>query len=89
MTGNYENLEAYRVDVYGKERNDFELCLAAINAQANSIALVCRALDGMGHEMTDNQHTQVLTVAHETLKHALDVINEVIAVLPDCEVEEC
>ena len=80
-------IEAYREDVGGNARNDFDMCLAAISAQSDSMALVCRALDGMDQEMTDNQHTQVLTASHETLKNALDVINEALTVLADCEVQ--
>ena len=77
-------LEPYRVDVYGNEREDFHMCLAALNDQCDKIALVHRAMDGMSQEVTDNQHSQVLMAAYDTLGTAVAVMNKALTVLADC-----
>lgn len=86
MMGNYETLEPYRVDVYGNVRGDFDTCLSALNDQADNVALVHRALDGMNDETTDNEHAQVLTAAHDTLGRAVQIINKALMLLADCAV---
>ena len=86
MMGNYETLEPYRVDVYGNERDDLTMCLSALNDQADNVALVYRALNGLGEEVTTNEHTQVLTAAHDTLGRAVQVINKALTLLADCAV---
>ncbi len=86
MTEKVNPIEAYRVDVFGNTRSDFDTCIVALNVQANTAALVCRALSGMAEEMTDNEQTQVLTAAYATLKAMVETMNEALTVLYDCEV---
>lgn len=77
-------LGAYAVDVYGEKRSDFDICLAALNDQADNVALVHSALDGLPEEMTENRHTQVLTAAYGALGRALDTMDAALNLLADC-----
>ena len=86
MTNATDLLAKYRVNVYGEERCDFDLCLTALNVQVDNVALVHRALDGMAEEMTTNEHTQVIMAAYDMLGNAVLVMNKALTVLADCEV---
>ena len=86
MTTNTTNLiEAYRIDVYGNTRNDFDTCIVALNEQADKGALVCCALSNIAQDMATNEQTQIITAAHATLKAMVETMNAALVVLDDCE----
>lgn len=85
-TSKPDPLEAFRADAYGNARGDFDTCLAALNAQADAAALVCRALDGMANETHNEEHAQVIAAAHAALCSIVVKMDAALDVLADCEV---
>lgn len=82
---NEQILEPYKVDVYGNVRSEFETVQVALNDSVDNIALVHRALNELGAEMTTNEHTQILTAATKILAETVATMNVSLTILADCE----
>ena len=88
MTNYNRALEAYRVNVYGERRNDFDMCLVALSSQLNKITLTSRAIKDMSEETANDEHARTLIAAYEMLRDIAGVMGATITVLTDSDPNE-
>lgn len=82
-------LAAYRVDVCGDTRSDYNAALVAICSKRDELALTQVAIAILSEDVTDENHARILTAAADIIKNAVDTISAAEDVIEEQGAAKC